>query len=105
MEVPTVTIQQDSNGFFLVLARDDKDMKLLGTTNIPNDARALAVAKGKEVVIGQKDGRDSSVVVDYRSEAAPRVVATVAGAEEAAAVISDESAIVGGRGLEILSLS
>ena len=99
-------VDQSLNGFFLVLARDDKDMKVLGTIDIPNDARALAAAKGKAVVIGQKDGKDSAVVVDYRSDSAPRVVATVAGVEEAAAVtISEESAIVGGRGLEILSLS
>jgi hypothetical protein len=66
----------------------------------------VAAAKGKAVVIGQKDGKDSAVVVDYKSESAPKTVATLAGIEEAAAVtISEESAIVGGRGLEILSLS
>jgi hypothetical protein len=99
-------VDQASKGFFLVLARDGNDMKVLGSTDLPNDARALAASKGRAVIIGQKDGKDSAVVVDYKNDAAPQVVASMPGIEEAAAVtISDESAIMGGRGLEILSLS
>jgi hypothetical protein len=99
-------VDQASKGFFLVLARDGNDMKVLGSTDLPNDARALAVSKGRAVIIGQKDGKDSAVVVDYKNDATPQVVASLPGIEEAAAVtISDESAIMGGRGLEIVSLS
>jgi hypothetical protein len=99
-------VDQASKGFFLVLARDDSDMKVLGSTDIPNDARAVAASKGRAVIIGQQDGKDSAVVVDYKTSSSPQVVASMPGIEETAAVtISDDSAIVGGRGLEILSLS
>lgn len=95
-----------SKGFFLVLSRSDKDLRVIGSTELPNDARGLAASKGKAVIIGQQDGKDSAVVVDYKAEAAPRVVASVPGIEEAAAVtISDDSAILCGRGIEIVSLS
>ena len=98
-------VDQASKGFFLVLAKDGSDMKVLGSTDLPNDARALAASKGRAVIIGQKDGKDSAVIIDYKNEAAPHVVASMPGIEEAAAVtISEESAIMGGRGLEILSL-
>ncbi|HEY9757971.1 MAG TPA: hypothetical protein V6C97_22585, partial [Oculatellaceae cyanobacterium] len=95
-----------SKGFFLVLSRSDKDLRVIGSTELPNDARGLAASKGKAVIIGQQDGKDSAVVVDYKAEAAPKVVASVPGIEEAAAVtISDDSAILCGRGIEIVSLS
>ncbi len=99
-------VDQASKGFFLVLARDGTDMKVLGSTDIPNDARALAASKGRAVIVGQKDGKDSAVVVDYKNDSTLQVVASMPGIEEAAAVtISEESAIMGGRGLEIVSLS
>jgi hypothetical protein len=99
-------VDSRSKGFFLVLSRSEKDLRVMGSTELPNDARGLAASKGKAVIIGQQDGKDSAVIVDYRSEAAPKVVASVPGVEEAAAVtISDESAILCGRGIEIVSLS
>jgi hypothetical protein len=98
-------VDQSSKGYFLVLSAQDKDLKVLGSTDLPNDGRAIAASKGKAVVIGQKEGKDSAVVVDYTTNATPKLVAELASIEEAAAVtISDETAIVGGRGLEILSL-
>jgi hypothetical protein len=104
--VLVTAVDQRSKGFFLVLSKDQKDLRVLGSTDLPNDGRALAVSKTKAVIVGQSEGKDVAVVIDFSSATAPRTVASMNVVEEAAAVtIKDEKAIVGGRGLEIFSLS
>jgi hypothetical protein len=104
--VLVTAIDQASKGFLLVLSKDQHDLKVLASLNLPNDGRAIAVSKGTAVIIGQADGRDSAVVISLKTPVAPSIVSSMNIIEEAAAVaIKDETAIVGGRGLEILSLA
>ncbi|MDR3614440.1 MAG: hypothetical protein P4L53_12830 [Candidatus Obscuribacterales bacterium] len=104
--VLVTAIDQASKGFLLVLSKDQNDLKVLASLSLPNDGRAIAVAKGTAVIIGQADGRDSAVVISLKNAGAPSIVSSMNIIEEAAAVvIKDETAIVGGRGLEILSLA
>jgi hypothetical protein len=99
-------VDQRSKGFFLVLSKDQKDLRVLGSTDLPNDGRALAVSKTKAVIVGQSEGKDAASVIDFSTPSAPKAVASMNVVEEAAAVaIKDETAIVGGRGLELFSLS
>ena len=61
---------------------------------------------GRIFIVGQSEGKDAATVIDFSMPSAPKVVASMNVVEEAAAVaIKDETAIVGGRGLEIFSLS
>ncbi len=99
-------VDPHSKGSFIILSKSQKDLTLLGSTDLPNDGRALAVSKGMAVVIGQADGRDAAAVVDFTVASAPKAVASLNVVEDASAVtIKDETAIVGGRGLEIFSLT
>ena len=104
--VLVTAIDQASKGFLLVMSKDQDDVKVQASLPLPNDGRAIAVSKNTAVIIGQADGKDSAVVVSLKTIGAPSIVSSMNVIEEAAAVvIKDETAIVGGRGLEILSLT
>jgi hypothetical protein len=99
-------VDPQSKGFLLILSNTDKDLKLIATAEVFNDGRALAVSKERAVVIGEADGKDAATIIDLKAATAPSVVTKLNVVEDAAAVtIRDETAIVGGRGMEIFSLT
>jgi hypothetical protein len=100
-------VDQKSKGFLILLSRDHKDMRILGSIDLPNDGGALAADKNRVVIVGKSSTeKDLAVVVDISSVAVPKIMAKFDAVEAASAVaINDKLAIVAGRGLEILSLS
>lgn len=106
-DIVASAVDQKSKGFLLVLSRGEKDLRILGSVDLPHDGAALSVDKSKVVAIGKAvDGKDTAVVVDISNTATPRVLAKIDAVEGASAVvIKDQIAIVAGRGIEILSLS
>lgn len=106
-QVIATFIDQQSKGFFLVLSKDQKDMKVIGSVDLPHDGTAVAVQGKRAITTGRTpDNKSVASIVDFTTPSAPRVVATIPVVESASAVtIRDRVAIVVGRGLEILSLS
>ncbi len=100
-------VDQQSKGFFLVLGKDQKDMRVLGSVDIPHDGTAVAVQGKRAITAGRTpDGKSVAAIVDFTTPSAPRVVTTMPVVESASAItIKDRLAIVVGRGLEILSLT
>jgi hypothetical protein len=100
-------VDQQSKGFFLVLSKDQKDMRVMGSVDIPHDGTAVAVQGKRAITAGRTpDGKSVAAIVDFTTPSAPRVVATMPVVESASAItIKDRLAIVVGRGLEILSLT
>ncbi|MGH9548711.1 MAG: hypothetical protein ACRD3W_05015, partial [Terriglobales bacterium] len=68
---------------------------------------ALAADKSRVVVVGKSaEGKDIATIVDISKASTPKLVSTVSAVEAASTVaIKDKYAIVGGRGIEILSLT
>lgn len=100
-------VDQTSKGFLLVLSKDQKDLKVLGSTDLPHDAVALAATETQAVVVGKRpDGKDLAAIVDISTPSAPRSLAVIAAVEAASAVtIRDKLAIIAGRGFEIVTLT
>lgn len=99
-------VDQQTKGFFLVLSKDNKDMHVLGSVDLPHDGTAVAVQGKRAITAGRTpDGKSIAVIIDFTTPSAPRVVATLPVVESASAIsIKDRMAIVVGRGLELLSL-
>lgn len=107
-EVVVVTaIDQNSKGFFLVLQRYDKDLHVLGSIDLPHDGLALTCQGNRAVAVGRgTDGKDVATIINFEKTAAPQIIATLPVIEGVSSVaIRDQLAVLGGRGLEILSLS
>ncbi len=100
-------VDQRSKGFFLVLSKDQKDMRVIGSVDIPHDGTAVAVQGKRAITAGRTpDGKSVAAIVDFTTPSAPRVVTTMPVVESASAItVKDRLAIVVGRGLEILSLT
>jgi hypothetical protein len=100
-------IDTNSRGFFLVLARDNKDLKVLGTVNLPHDGLALACQGEKAVAIGKTpDGQDLVSIIDFSFAANPQITASLKAIEGASSVsIKDQMAVLAGRGLALVSLA
>jgi hypothetical protein len=100
-------VDQRSKGFLLILSREQKDLRVMGTMDLPHDAAALAADKSHVVVVGKSSaGKDVATIVDISNVAMPKITATIDAVEGASVVaIKDNVAIVAGRGIEILSLS
>jgi len=100
-------VDQKSKGFLLVLSKDKKDLRVIGSIDLPQDAVALAVSKSKVVVVGKNnEGKDIATILDVTMAATPKIIASIPAVEAASAVaIKDQVAIVGGRGIAILSLT
>ncbi|HEY9787213.1 MAG TPA: hypothetical protein V6D17_17620 [Candidatus Obscuribacterales bacterium] len=100
-------VDQQGKGFFLVLAKDQKDLRVNGSVDLPHDGVAVAAQGTRAVTVGKSsDGRDLLAIVDFKTPSAPRVITSRPVVESASAIaIRDRVAIVVGRGLEILSLS
>lgn len=99
-------VDQQTKGFFLVLSKDNKDMHVLGSVDLPHDGTAVAVQGKRAITAGRTpDGKSIAVIVDFTTPSAPKIVATLPVVESASAIsIKDRMAIVVGRGLELLSL-
>ena len=102
-------IDTNSKGFFLVLDRQDPDLRVLGSIDLPHDALALACSADRAAVIGKgADGKDVVSVVDFSSAGTPKILANLDGIEGSSSVTireKDQMAIVAGRGLALVALS
>ncbi len=100
-------IDQNSKGFFLVLKRNDKELHVLGTIDLPHDGLALGCQGTRAVAVGRGfDGKDVATIISFEKPGAPQIIATLPAIEGVSSVaIRDQLAVLGGRGLEILTLS
>lgn len=100
-------IDKNQKGFLLVLSKDGPELKLLGSTNLPTDGVALAVAGQTAVVVGSgSEGKDLASIFHFSQPSMPNEIASFPVIDAASAVaIKDNLAIIVGRGLEILSLT
>lgn len=100
-------VDENLKGTLLALSADKDDLAIAGACELPVDASALAVSGNKAVVLGRaKDGKDSVALVSVGNPAQMRVLESFATLEAASAVvIQNSTAIVAGRGLEILNIS
>lgn len=105
--IVAAAVDQRSKGFLLTLSKDQKDLKVLGSFELPHDAVALAAEKNRVVLVGKSnDGKDIATVVDISASSTPKLLSTIPAIEAASVVaIKDKLAIIGGRGIEIVSLS
>ncbi|MBU6451660.1 MAG: hypothetical protein KGS72_07790 [Cyanobacteria bacterium REEB67] len=101
------TVDQNSQGFFVVMSREDKDLRVLGSINLPSDGVALAVSGSKAVAVGRNlEGKDVASICSFANKINPQVLTTLAVIEGVSSVtIKDQMAVLAGRGLEILTLS
>jgi hypothetical protein len=105
--VVVTAIDQNSKGFFLVLKRYDKDLHILGSIDLPHDGLAITCQGNRAVAVGRGlDGKDVATIINFEKTAAPQIIANLPVIEGVSAVaMRDQLAVLGGRGLEILSLS
>ncbi len=105
--VVATAVDQNSKGFFLVLAKNQSDLRVSGSIDLPHDGVALAAAGGRAVVVGKgQDGKDIASIINFTNPVAPQVSANIPVVESASAVsIKEQLAIVAGRGIDIISLS
>ncbi len=100
-------IDQSSKGFCLILSKDEKDLHVLGSIDLPHDAAALAAINRTAVSVGRTpDGKDLATFIDFRTPTAPKVVTSVQTVEAASAVsMKEQVVIVAGRGMDLLTVS
>ncbi|HEY9778282.1 MAG TPA: hypothetical protein V6C81_31255 [Planktothrix sp.] len=105
--IVATAVDQRSKGFLLILSKDQKDLRVLGSLDLPHDGVALAAQKTRVVTVGKSaEGNDVVTIVDITAPALPKILVTMPAVEAASTVaIKDKLAIVGGRGIEILSLT
>jgi hypothetical protein len=99
-------VDQKSLGYFLVLSKD-KDLKLLGSIDLPHDGVAVAGAKDVVATVGRSsDGKDLVSIINVAFPGAPKITSSLPVIESASSITLKENiAIIGGRGLEIVSLT
>jgi hypothetical protein len=100
-------VDQSMKGFLLVLSKDQKDLHVLGSVDLPHDGVALSAFKTTAVAVGRTpEGKDLITIIDLSSPATPKIVASLPAIEAASAVVvKDQYALIAGRGLEIVTLS
>jgi len=100
-------VDQNSKGFFLVLSKDQKDMHVLGSIDLPHDGVALSAFKTTAVAVGRTpEGKDLVTIINLATTSAPKIVTSLPTIEAASAVVvKDQFALIAGRGLEIVTLS
>jgi len=100
-------VDPNSKGFFIVLSKDDKDLNLLGSINLPSDGVALAASGTKAVAVGRNlEGKDVASIVTFANKINPQILTTLSVIEGVSSVtIKDQLAVLAGRGLEIVTLS
>lgn len=98
-------IDQNSKGFFLTLQASDKEAHTLGSIDLPHDGVALAADGTKAVAVGRSGDKDALSIIDFTKPQVPQMVSTIPAIEGVSSVsIRENLAILGGRGLEIVSL-
>jgi hypothetical protein len=99
-------VDQNSKGFLVVLSRNDKELKLEGTINLPHNGTALSATATRAVAVGQDaTGKDLVSIIDITNANSPTVKATFNVLEAASSVVvQSKIALVAGRGLEIVTL-
>jgi hypothetical protein len=105
--VIATAVDQNLQGFFVVLAKEDKDLHVLGSINLPSDGVALAVSGSKAIAVGRNlQGKDVASIVTFSSKINPQILSTLSVIDGVSSVaIKDQMAVLGGRGLEIITLS
>jgi hypothetical protein len=100
-------IDQSSKGFCLILSKDEKDLHVLGSADLPHDGTALAAYNRTAVAVGRSpDGKDLATFIDFKTPSAPKVMTSVPTVEAASAVsMKEQVVIVAGRGMDLLSVS
>lgn len=100
-------VDSNSHGYVLTINPLNADLTTIGSTDVPQDAVALAVSGRSAIVVGRgTEGKDIASLIDLTNSVAPKVLQSFPVLEAASAVaIRDRIALVVGRGLEILSLA
>jgi hypothetical protein len=100
-------VDQKSLGFFLVLSKDKGELKLVGSIDLPHDGVAIAGSKDIVATVGRSsDGKDLLSIINVSYPGAPKITTSLPALESASSIaLKDNLAIVGGRGLEIVSLT
>lgn len=101
-------VDANLKGFLLLLSASKEDLAPVGSTDLPVDGAAFVLAANKlAVVVGRGNkGKDMAALVSLVSPAQPRVVESFDVLDAASAVtLKDQSAIIVGRGIEIITLS
>jgi len=104
--IVATAIDPNSKGSFLVLSKDNKDLHLLGSINLPSDGVAMAASGSKAVAVGRNlEGKDVASIITFANKINPQVMSTLSVIEGVSSVtIKDQLAVLAGRGLEILTL-
>lgn len=89
-----------------MLDKSDKDLKVLGSIDLPHDALGVACQGDRAIAIGRgQDGKDVATILNFSNPVSPLIVATLQVIEGVSSVtIKDQLAVLGGRGLEIITL-
>lgn len=100
-------IDASSRGVLLLVDLKEATLSSIGSIDLPHDAVALAVSGTSALIVGRSPaGKDVASVVDLSNRATPKVIANFDVVDSASAVaIEGKLALVGGRGLEVVSLS
>ncbi len=100
-------VDQSLKGFCLILSKDEKDLHVLGSIDLPHDGAALAANNRTAVSVGRtSDGKDLATFIDFRTPTAPKVITSVQTVEAASAVsMKEQVVIVAGRGMDLLTTS
>ena len=94
-------------GYLVIMSAAKDDLGVQGACELPLDAASLAISGKMAVVIGRgKSGKDMAALVNISSVAQPKVSETFDILESASALtIKDQTAIIAGRGIEIINLA
>jgi len=100
-------VDQKLLGYFLVLSKEKGELKLLGSIDLPHDGVAVAGTKEVVVTVGRSsDGKDLASIINVTYPGAPKITTSLPVIESASSIALKENlAIIGGRGLEIVSLA
>ncbi|MBY0358004.1 MAG: hypothetical protein K2W82_08385 [Candidatus Obscuribacterales bacterium] len=100
-------VDENLKGYFMALAADKEGLPTLSSLDLPVDAATLAVSNNLAVVLGRaKDGKDKAVIISWQDIMQAKIVDSFAVIDSASAVtIRDKTAIIAGRGLEIINLN
>jgi hypothetical protein len=112
--IVATAIDPNSQGFFIVLAKEAKDLHLLGSINLPSDGLALAASGSKAIAVGRNlEGKDVASIISFANKINPQIQTTMSVIEGVSSVtIKDQLAgetkgqlaVLAGRGLEIVTL-
>ncbi len=100
-------VDHNANGFFLTMSFNGEEINLLESIKIPHDGVSLAVKEKRAFTVGQDiNGRNLLATIDLSDPASPKIVSVKSVLESASSVtLTDNLAIVSGRGFEIFSFS